>query len=67
MGNTSSSTEYKQILYRKIITAANEAFMTKGVRAVKMDDLAKSLSISKRTLYDLQIPINIFIKLWRHI
>ena len=53
MGNTSSSTEYKQILYRKIITAANEAFMTKGVRAVKMDDLAKSLSISKRTLYEI--------------
>lgn len=53
MGNTCNPTEYKQFLYRRIIAAANEAFTSKGVRAVKMDDLAKSLSISKRTLYEI--------------
>lgn len=28
-------------------------FLSKGVKAVKMDDIAMSLSISKRTLYEI--------------
>lgn len=53
MGNTGNPTEYKQFLSQRIIAAANEAFTSRGIRAVKMDDLAKSLSISKRTLYEI--------------
>lgn len=30
-----------------------QAFVSRGIRAVKMDDIANSLSISKRTLYEL--------------
>ena len=53
MEATNNPTEYKQFLYKKVIEAAYEAFTSKGIRAVKMDDLAKALSISKRTLYEI--------------
>lgn len=45
--------EYRQSLTDKVILAAMGAFVEKGIRAVKMDDIAASLSISKRTLYEL--------------
>lgn len=45
--------EYRQTLAGKIISEATVAFVEKGIRAVKMDDIAASLSISKRTLYEL--------------
>ena len=32
---------------------ANKAFLMQGIKAVKMDSLASSLSISKRTLYEI--------------
>ena len=44
---------YKQALYDKIVTTAMHAFAQKGIRRVKMDDIAAQLSISKRTLYEL--------------
>lgn len=37
----------------KIVSAAMEEFASKGIKAVKMDDIANMLSISKRTLYEL--------------
>lgn len=45
--------EYRQALADKIIDAAMKAFLVRGIRAVKMDDIAASLSISKRTLYEI--------------
>lgn len=50
---TNDLTEYRLSLKEKILEMAMAAFMRKGVRAVKMDDIATTLSISKRTLYEL--------------
>lgn len=36
-----------------VVKAATAAFCEKGIRNVRMDDLASELSISKRTLYEL--------------
>lgn len=36
-----------------IIERASSMFVTQGVKAVRMDDIAQELSISKRTLYEL--------------
>ena len=44
---------YRTSLKDKILDAAIKAFCTHGIRAVKMDDIASSLSISKRTLYEI--------------
>lgn len=44
---------YRQSLRGKILETVMKAFAQKGIRAVKMDDIAKSLSISKRTLYEI--------------
>lgn len=40
-------------LRQRIIVTALEAFMEKGIKAVRMDDIAKRLNISKRTLYEV--------------
>lgn len=50
MGNIS---DYRVALKGKILDTALTLFFAKGIKAVKMDDIAKSLSISKRTLYEL--------------
>ena len=47
------TTAYRKQLRAKIMEAAMKAFTQKGIRAVKMDDIASSLAISKRTLYEL--------------
>lgn len=44
---------YRYDLRRKIIRTATKMFTEKGVKSVKMDDIAQSLSISKRTLYEI--------------
>lgn len=44
---------YKAGLHDKILHVAMRAFAGHGIRAVKMDDIAASLAISKRTLYEL--------------
>lgn len=36
-----------------IIERASSMFVTQGVKAVRMDDIAQELSVSKRTLYEL--------------
>lgn len=46
-------TTYRQSLKSKIQQTASKAFLTLGVKAVKMDDIASSLSISKRTVYEI--------------
>lgn len=44
---------YRRELRGKIISRATAMFMERGIRSVKMDDIAQSLSISKRTLYEV--------------
>jgi len=46
-------TDYKLSLCDRILDAAIKDFSRRGVKAVKMDDIAASLGISKRTLYEL--------------
>lgn len=43
----------KRLLKEKVMRVASVAFVEKGIRNVKMDDIAAELSISKRTLYEL--------------
>ena len=45
--------EYRKSLRDIVIEASMKAFALHGVRAVKMDDVAQSLSISKRTIYEM--------------
>lgn len=53
MLNDGTTTAYKQSLTKQIIAIATTAFLSNGIKAVKMDDIANKLSISKRTLYEL--------------
>ena len=46
-------TEYRRQLKQRILEYAYPAFATRGIRAVKMDDIADELQISKRTLYEI--------------
>ena len=46
-------TNYRQELPNKILKAAMHEFKRRGVKAVKMDDIANLLGISKRTLYEI--------------
>ena len=48
-----ASSNYRQTLRQRILAAAMMAFRLKGVKAVRMDDIASQLSISKRTLYEI--------------
>lgn len=48
-----ATTEYRKTLREKIMNAAMKCFKEKGIRAVRMDDIANELSISKRTLYEI--------------
>jgi AcrR family transcriptional regulator len=46
-------TIYMESLRERILETAMSAFAKEGVKAVKMDDIARRLSISKRTLYEI--------------
>ena len=43
----------KETLRKLVVARASEAFAISGIKNVHMDDIANSLSISKRTLYEL--------------
>ena len=43
----------KDLKKSHVVQAAAAAFNEKGIKSVRMDDLAASLSVSKRTLYEL--------------
>lgn len=49
--NRTNKTQH-QALKERILDTAMTAFVTNGIKAVKMDDIAKMLGISKRTLYE---------------
>lgn len=53
MQKNSSVASYRQQLREKILKISMEEFKSKGIRAVKMDDIAALLGISKRTLYEI--------------
>ena len=53
MQETKDISPYKQSLKGKILESAMKAFGERGIRAVKMDDVASDLGISKRTLYEI--------------
>ena len=53
MDRQNEPTEYKQQLKDRILECAINEFRIKGIKAVKMDDLAAMLVISKRTLYEI--------------
>ncbi len=53
MANFNKKRLDKQQVKEKVVVLAAEAFMCKGIKNVKMDDIATKLSISKRTLYEL--------------
>lgn len=44
---------HRQELKGKILDTALQMFMRQGIRQVRMDDIARALSISKRTLYEI--------------
>lgn len=46
-------TTYRQELRVRILEKAMSEFAAHGIKAVKMDDIAQMLGISKRTLYEL--------------
>lgn len=52
MSKLTSPQAYREELKQRIIDVAMKEFWQKGVKAVKMDDIANDLSISKRTLYE---------------
>ncbi len=47
------SIEHRRELTEKVLNTAMAEFQDKGIKAVKMDDIAGALSMSKRTLYEL--------------
>ncbi len=53
MQEIKSLSVYRIELKRKILDTALAMFAREGIKAVKMDDIAHSLNISKRTLYEL--------------
>lgn len=53
MQESKTMTNYMQSLRGRILETAMKAFVARGIKAVKMDDIAQSLAISKRTLYEI--------------
>ncbi len=46
-------TQHRQELKQRILVTAMNEFKQKGIRKVRMDDIANLLTISKRTLYEV--------------
>lgn len=53
MQEITTITYYRRGLKGKILSSAMTLFAKNGIKAVKMDDIARSLGISKRTLYEI--------------
>ena len=39
-------------VHQRIIDGASRLFLTKGIKSVRMDDIARELGVSKRTIYE---------------
>ena len=44
---------YRRDLKERILTVAMQALKLRGIRNVRMDDIATTLGISKRTIYEI--------------
>ena len=53
MRKTGNVTAYREGLRHKILDTAMSLFKKKGIKAVRMDDMATEMAISKRTLYEI--------------
>ena len=53
MQDLKETTSYRASLRGRIIDCALQEFADNGIRAVRMNDIASALAISKRTLYEL--------------
>lgn len=53
MQEIKSISTYRHSLKDKILETSMALFANKGIKGVKMDDIANALSISKRTLYEI--------------
>ena len=53
MQDLKETTAYRKSLKDKILEISMKAFAERGVRAVRMDEIASRLGISKRTLYEI--------------
>ena len=53
MTQANYTTEHREALRVQILKVATREFTTIGVKSVKMDDIARKLKISKRTLYEI--------------
>ena len=53
MHRPNAPTEYREQLKDRILKTAMQEFLTNGIKQVKMDDIARKLGISKRTLYEI--------------
>ncbi len=53
MRKMSNVTAYRESLRQRILETAMSFFKKKGIKAVRMDDIATELGISKRTLYEI--------------
>lgn len=53
MQKKENTSVYRQTLKGKVLETAMTMFASNGIKAVTMDDIARSLNISKRTLYEL--------------
>ncbi len=53
MRKNGNTTAYRESLRLKILEKAMPLFKRNGVKAVKMDDVANEMGISKRTLYEI--------------
>ena len=53
MQELKSLSAYRQGLKGKILDTAMELFAKNGIKAVRMDDIARTLNISKRTMYEI--------------
>ena len=53
MQEIKETTAYKKLLKGRILETAMKAFAERGVKAVRMDDVAQMLGISKRTPYEI--------------
>ncbi len=53
MNKNVETTAYRKELKSRIMSTAMAMFREKGIKSVKMDDIAAALSVSKRTLYEI--------------
>lgn len=44
---------YRKDLKERILVTSMRAFKERGIRSVRMDDIATTLGISKRTIYEI--------------